>query len=284
MEFKEAIDWIRRFGRIPTDCFWITQGDCNWVVENLCSCDVISTIVEWYDAVDDWSRDKTKEQVEALVFRVLDSYLLQYLRYDSIDKMQEYIAYIGACYFDYIKSEQIGKDIEEDTIYEAVESVLYNIIDGLRSICEAWNITIEDIAERTSCGFSIEYFRTYDLDYCDIQFTEQPGTIGTLPLEAYITNNKGRVLKAIDAEMASCVNKQGRRIALIICALEQHGYIANINGNIERIYKAFKQRYPNKVGTRQSVSQYINVSRNNQAKSDKSPFTDEELKRFIRTI
>ena len=107
---------------------------------------------------------------------------------------------------------------------------------------------------------------------------------GIIPLDMYIKKDIRKVLSAIDNELTNCKGAQGKRIALIICALEEYGYIANINGNIERIYEAFKYRYPDKVASRQGVSQYINAHRNPKAITDKPKFSAKELKLFIDKI
>lgn len=118
--------------------------------------------------------------------------------------------------------------------------------------------------------------------FADMVLSSKPQNYNENMLEAYIVKDKDKVLKVIDSEMAKVKKKAGKIIALIICALEKFEYIKAIDGNVEKLYRAFLLRYKDKVGTRQAVSAYIEATRNKKSTTTYNGFTDNELNDFAR--
>lgn len=106
-------------------------------------------------------------------------------------------------------------------------------------------------------------------------------------LERLILKDSKKVLKAIDAIVKNSPpqKKLGKDIALIICALEKHSYIPNTTNLVAQIYRAFTERYPQKIGAIQGINAYIEATKNRErSTSDYKPFTDKELDKFISTV
>lgn len=159
---------------------------------------------------------------------------------------------------------------------------LFNFYEEVFILCRICDISIQQMHPLYEYSDIVNDLTLYwRLNRLQLAYYKQTGVI---PLDAYLIKDKLKVLNAIDNELANCKGAQGKRIALIICALEEYGYIANIDGNIERIYEAFKHRYTDKVASRQGVSQYINAHRNPKAITDKPKFSAKELKLFIDKI
>ena len=116
--------------------------------------------------------------------------------------------------------------------------------------------------------------------FADMALFSKTQPTNKMILEKYISKDTDKVLKVIDNEMANAKKGSGRIIALIICALEKFGYIETIDGKVEKLHRAFVLRYKDRVGTRQSVSAYIEATRNPKSTSQYKGFTDNELNDF----
>lgn len=240
--------------------------------------------------LDIWSNDKTIQQVKTLLIVILNNYTGDTYHY-GFGESQIYITLSVLERYGYKNDveafyQQAG-ELEEDfnrfwvslqELHPTVDFIKINKVslhyfsiylylrDRLEDFAEIRNISFAD------CAKTAEWHEDFYHN-------------GIMPmLERYIIKDRKKVLRAIDTYIAVYNKPQGKRIALIICALERYGYIGNIDGNIERIIEAFRQRYTNKVSSRQSVSQYLNAHRNPKAKTDKPRFMDEELEMFIKTI
>lgn len=252
-------------------------------------------VMEIIECWDMWSFDKNTTQIESMLLAILTNYTSDRFHYNwfssqyvitmEILEREGYNNEVMDYYEHYDDSDEdfnrfwetlqishpnldIEKINRESMAYHSKYSILHY---KLKEFAEIRNIDFAKLAERA--GWHKDFWglsTNTTTNLCDI--------------EAYIIKDRERVLRAIDAELVGCNKPQGKRIALIICALEQYGYITNIDGNIERIYNAFKQRYPDKIASRQSVSQYLNAHRNPNAYTDKPRFMDRELERFINTI
>lgn len=291
MDIYNLLDWIQEFQSSTTDLSRCNppmtdlekQKCVEWVIANIINEEYLHRLDEINRGLDYWSIDKNVTQIEVLTFRILDDYLSWYLRLPTIDILHTYIESQIEILEEYIHQYDENITFSKWDLYISINDILWSLIYTLWNICESFGIDINKIQLRTSCRLPLaEFIGLPHYTTNTIPIKPQPQT--PLPLESYIIKDKQRVLKAIDTYIAVCNKPQGKRIALIICALEQYGYISNIDGNIERIIKAFRQRYPNKVSSRQSVSQYLNAHRNPNAKTDKPPFMDEELEMFIKTI
>lgn len=240
--------------------------------------------------LDVWSSDKTPQQVKTTLTVILKNYTGDRYNWDW-DESQIIIAlsvlklygFNNEVYSFYELDNNLDEDFnrfwgELQELYPTLDIVKINQ-ESMHyfSIYLYLRERLEDFAEIRGISF-VDCAKTaeWHKDFYD------NSTISML--DRYIIKDRKKVLRAIDTYIAVYNKPQGKRIALIICALEQYGYISNIDGNIERIIKAFRQRYPDKVSSRQSVSQYLNAHRNPNAKTDKPPFMDEELEMFIKTI
>lgn len=184
----------------------------------------------------------------------------------------------------YIRKHGNNIEVSAEDLCSYITDILWGLIYELGNICKSFGIDILTIQSRSKyCRLPLaEFIGIPIFNSCIAIYHQQETDKDTL--EAYINKDAQKVLNAIDAELKNCKKPQGKRIALIICALEQYAYISNIDGNIERIYEAFKLQYPDKIATRQAVTQYINAHRNSNAKTDKPQFTNEELTSFIDKI
>lgn len=206
----------------------------------------------------------------------------------------------GRSFFEYCKQQRDKHDwwIGEISMIESLCTYSYEDMYISDSTWRHWvagnellNFYSEVILTSVECGLtptelctdSVKDVITDIIDYARLTPQQKKDVDSTL-LEMFILKDRDKVLKAIDAELESIVKQSGKHIALIICALEHYGYIANISGKQMKIISAFSLRYPNKVATAQAVGQYINAHRNPQAKTDKPPFTEKELKEFINKI
>lgn len=250
----------------------------------------------WIDCLYRWSCDKTRQQVEDVLCVMLGRYTGDRYRYNW--DSSQYIIAIEVLkikgYEDEAEDYYSNYDESDDDFYLFWNNL--NIPDNLRVEINhdamryfgaylnlLWNL--EEFANFRGINFAECAKRAgYHEDFYTHNRSTDGKNSGITPLNAYIIKDAQKVLNAIDAEFKGCNKPSGKRVALIICALEKYGYIANIDGLVVKIYTAFKWRYNDKIATRQAVTQYINAHRNPNAKTDKPQFTNEELTSFIDKI
>lgn len=269
---------------------WFCEG-CEYVPDG-----AYTLINYWIDCLNVWSCDKTIQQVENMLCVILKDYtgeryiynwdLEQHIITVELLEIAGYNEAVEDYYNNYNESDEDFNRFWMSLNIPALEAEEINrramrcfgtytmLLERLQEFAHIRNINFAECAKRA--GLHEDFYKHLEIEIKGM---------GVPPLKAYIIKDSQKVLKAIDAELRNCIGKQGRKIALIICALEQYGYIANIDGNIERIYEAFKLSYPDKVSdNRQAVSTYLNAHRNLKAKTDKPPFTEAELRKFINKI
>ena len=133
------------------------------------------------------------------------------------------------------------------------------------------------------CTDSVKDVITDIIDYARLT-PQQKNELDSTSLEAFILKDKEAVLNAIDAELMNSTKKEGKRIAIIICALERYGYMADVTGRIERLHIAFTRRYPNKIASRQSISDYITATKDNVYCGSAKPLANDDIETFYKKI
>lgn len=91
MNFNNVLDWIQDFQDSTTGLSrWnppmtkLEKQKCvKWVVSNIVNYKYNDQLNKIERVLDYWCRDKSDQQIEALVFRILDKYLIFFLNFQQ---------------------------------------------------------------------------------------------------------------------------------------------------------------------------------------------------------
>lgn len=254
MEFKEAIDWIRRFGFLYGNYYLCEEGK-NYALlffytyfkqkykkthegEEVRN-DLFSGAIESMVAIENWSRDKTKEQVEALTFRIFNDYVAAYFKHSDFQVLDNEVFVWAKEISETIETDS-GLVIDEHDIHIEIIKVLCFMVDYLRGICKSFNVDLDRISRKAECVFPTDKIVIFSQPIAanKIQPTKWQNFI--------IGKNKDAWVDLIITEMQNASKTHNARLmAAIIAALQQSGAIIDLSskGKKKEFYKLLKKDF-----------------------------------------
>lgn len=140
IDFDTLLDWIKKIGGYrDSSTEWLQK----YIVtkENLEEFSCIDFTIEdqYIDAIDNWCIEHSREQIVALVFRIIGIYWLKYLKCQTVEDLENYIKNRILCNITRITNEE-----RNITAYRIL-SIIFYFLNNLGHIVDAHNINMRQM-------------------------------------------------------------------------------------------------------------------------------------------
>lgn len=101
------------------------------------------------------------------------------------------------------------------------------------------------------------------------QLSNQSSTVNELTLESFFVKEPEKCIAFIKRELDTYKKPQGKLLAIILIGFKKLGYMIHLESVSEELHKVLADQFKDKIGTRQSISNYFTPYYKNDSLSEK---------------